>query len=201
MSKSLDARKQHQERHGMKHTPEYKTWCDMKARCLNPNNKNFETYSKRGICKEWVESFKAFYRDMGPRPSPKHSIDRINNDGPYAPDNCRWATQPEQVRNRSNNINLTFQGRTQCVAAWAEELGMKNTTLQLRITKYGWSVERALTTPVCVGLEYNGRTQTQAEWAAEIGLTLNGLRKRLNNGWSVERALTTPSRQRKAKGA
>ena len=134
--------------HGRCQSAEYRIYNNMKTRCLNPSSPKFHQYKDRGICQRWLNSFEAFYRDMGPRPSPKHSIDRIDNDGPYAPDNCRWATQPEQGRNRSTNVNLTFQGRSQCVTAWAEELGMKPTTLYMRIIKRGWSVERALTTPV-----------------------------------------------------
>ena len=134
--------------HGMHGTPEYSSWNSLKDRCLNPNRRSFATYKDRGVCDRWIESFEDFYSDMGPRPSLKHTIDRIDNNKGYSPENCRWALPPQQARNKSTNVNLTFKGKTQCLVDWAEELGIKPITLHARIRQYGWSVERALTTPV-----------------------------------------------------
>ncbi len=121
----------------------------MIERCENPNANRFARYGGRGIkpCKEWRESFEAFALDMG-EPPDGFSLERIDNEKGYTKDNCRWASAKEQALNRSSNVRLTFRGETKTISEWAESLGMKFDTLQSRITYYGWSVEKALTTPV-----------------------------------------------------
>lgn len=88
--------------HGMHGTPEYGAWTGMKQRCYNPKNKYYKDYGGRNIkvCKRWLNSFENFYTDMGPRPDNQHSLDRINNDGNYKPNNCRWADWFVQANNR-----------------------------------------------------------------------------------------------------
>jgi len=133
--------------HGMSDTPEFLCWTSVKTRCLNPNAANYKDYGGRGItiCPEWLDSFEAFYADMGPRPSSRHSIDRIDNDGPYSPENCRWATPQQQRRNSRQNVMLTYKGRTMSLAAWAEDRNLAYHCLRSRL-RLGWSVELALET-------------------------------------------------------
>lgn len=134
--------------HNMTGTPEYRVWISIKGRCKYPSCKAYKNYGGRGIkiCKRWDESFEAFYEDMGLRPEGT-SIDRINNYKGYEPGNCRWASSRVQGRNRRYVRKLTFNGRTERLDDWAEEIGLTRSTLEQRIAK-GWSVEKALTTPL-----------------------------------------------------
>lgn len=130
---------------GGKQTPEYKTWIKMIERCENRNCRSFVNYGGRGvrICAEWRRSFETFLRDMGLKPSSKHTIERIDNDGDYEPDNCQWAMMKEQARNKRNNVLLTHEGRMKCVAEWAEELGLSPTMIYKRLYR-GWDCKRVL---------------------------------------------------------
>lgn len=131
-------------KHGMKGTPEYRCWKGITERCLNQNKKTFANYGGRGIkmCERWRHSFENFFADMGPKPTPQHSIERINNDGDYEPENCRWATRIEQSRNKRSNVII----RLTLVEA-AQLTGMPYDTVKSRILR-GWSHIDALTTPV-----------------------------------------------------
>lgn len=132
-----------------KGVPEYAAWRAMKQRCSNPKHKYFYRYGGRGItvCREWVESFDAFYADMGAKPSSSSSLDRIDNDRGYSPDNCRWTTHTSQCRNRSTNKMLEYKGEIRCLQEWAEIYSIGKRTLRERIQR-GWDVHLALTTPV-----------------------------------------------------
>jgi hypothetical protein len=133
--------------HGRHGTPIYHKWGSMRARCENPQNRGYKDYGGRGIrvCERW-QTFENFYADMGD-PPPGMSLERINNDGDYEPSNCRWATMSQQNRNKRGNRLLTDEGRTQCLTAWAEEVGICVPTLHCRLS-HGWSVHRALRTPL-----------------------------------------------------
>jgi hypothetical protein len=133
--------------HGMVDAPEYTVWATMFQRCTNPNHDKFATYGGRGIsvCERWF-FFENFFADMGQRPTPLHSIDRKDNDGNYEPENCRWATQKEQARNRRTSRMLNFQGRDMTLAEVAEISGVNYDLLKKR-TKMGWDAERAVMTP------------------------------------------------------
>lgn len=126
---------------------EYLIWAGMLNRCYVPSNTSYPSYGGRGItvCDRWRD-FKAFIEDMGEAPSSNHSIDRIDSNGNYSPDNCRWATRTEQARNTRTNRLLTYQGETLTMIEWAKRLGVSYHALFARL-KNGWSTEEALSTP------------------------------------------------------
>ena len=119
----------------------------MLSRCTNASVPSYRDYGARGIkvCTEWHQ-FENFLRDMGERPN-NHSIDRIENDGNYEPSNCRWSTRSEQNNNRRSSALVTFKGKTQTLAKWSSEIGFSHDVIGYRL-RSGWSVQRALTTPV-----------------------------------------------------
>jgi len=134
--------------HGESKSREFKTWVLMRQRCSNPNSFGFSDYGGRNIkvCKRWLK-FDNFLADMGRRPSPKHSIDRVDVNGDYEPSNCRWATKKEQGNNTRVNVLLALNGKTQTMTQWAEHLGFKVATLWRRL-QLGWTIEKTLTMPV-----------------------------------------------------
>ncbi len=136
------------ETHGMSSSVEYNSWCGMKRRCYNKKDKKFERYGSRGIkvSKKWKNSFSHFYKDMGPRPSSKHSLDRIDNNKGYSKDNCRWATQIEQQNNKQKNIRVTFMGMTKTLKEWSYHTGISYMAIYLRFTRLKWNIEKTLTT-------------------------------------------------------
>lgn len=130
-------------------TKTYMAWASMKKRCSNPNHSRYKNYGGRGIkvCKRWME-FTGFLEDMGESPEGM-SIDRVDNDKDYSPDNCRWTTLERQANNRTDNVYLVYDGRKQSLADWARDLGFNRFTLKSRIN-LGWSAEKVLTTPIQV---------------------------------------------------
>lgn len=132
--------------HGMSNHELHRSWMSMHKRCYSKRDDAYESYGGRGItvCKAWHD-FPAFVRDMGPRPVGT-TLDRIDNDGPYSPENCRWATWKVQASNRRNSVLITINGRTQCAARWAAEVGITPTSIHRRLRK-GWPPEKAVMTP------------------------------------------------------
>lgn len=125
--------------------PEYGVWCAMRTRCTNPNFKDFKNYGGRGItiCPEW-DSFETFLSDVGERPSDKHSLDRIDNNGNYEPGNVRWADRTTQVNNRRVTVWLEWDGERKTLTQWAQAIGIRPATLANRL-RSGWPLDRALT--------------------------------------------------------
>ena len=137
-------------KHGMTNTPTYRSWNSMNKRCKNKNDPMYHIYGGNGIsvCDEW-SSFERFYADMGERPE-GHSLDRIDGSKGYFYGNCRWATPREQALNRvtTKHDSIMYNGKTQALSEWADELGIKASVLYARIVRMKWSVEKAFTQPV-----------------------------------------------------
>lgn len=148
-SENLSARNQ---THGLSKKPEYQIWKAIWQRCTNKNHIQYVDYGARNIsvASRWrgKYGFENFLKDMGPRPAKNYSIERINNNQDYGPNNCRWATSKEQHRNKRNNLNITFEGRTQCLADWADELKMNKGTLYHRVVTLCWPTELAFNQPL-----------------------------------------------------
>lgn len=136
-------------KHGLYRSTENIIWMGIKGRCYTPTSTSYKNYGARGIkmCDRWKNSFENFLADMGKRPSKKHSIERINNNGNYEPSNCKWATNLEQSKNKRTTKKIAFNGEVYCMIEWAEKLNISYQTLQHRFMN-GWNIEEALTTPL-----------------------------------------------------
>jgi hypothetical protein len=134
--------------HGFTNSPEYRVWRGMLQRCRNKNNNNYSLYGGRGIevCPEWSD-FSTFRRDIGKRPSPGHTLDRIDNNVGYSPENCRWATKVQQENNKRSNVLISCGGVEKTVAEWSRESGIGKNTIYARL-RYGWTGEEAVSVPV-----------------------------------------------------
>lgn len=142
----------------------YGIWIGMRNRCRNPKNHGHPSYGGRGIsvCEEW-DSYAVFKEwALSHGYSDDLSLDRIDCDGNYSPENCKWSTAKEQGRNKHNNKVLTFNGETKTLAEWAECTGINYHTLKHRLFTYGFTVEDALTKPVRNGKNQRSHTQEQS---------------------------------------
>ncbi len=187
--------------HGKTGTKLYNVWAGIKRRCYNQNQQKYKLYGARGIimCDEWKNDYAAFERwavNNGYKEDCDLSIDRIDNDGNYEPDNCRIVNRYIQANNTRLNNLLTYKGVTKTMAQWGRELGFPSYLLGLRITRYGWSIEKAFETPLISRnrfITFNGKTQTITEWAREYGLSYSVLKGRLDvSGLPIEKALNAP---------
>lgn len=133
--------------HGMAGTREYRAWVGMWQRCTNPKEAEYHLYKDRVPPEEW-RSFEKFFEDVGPRPGPGYSLDRIDNSKPYGPGNCRWATRKQQGRNTSQNLLVDVHGIPTPLVEACEQLGLKYRLVYTRITRLGWDFQRAITQPV-----------------------------------------------------
>lgn len=138
-------RRTHNESRPLTRTPEYTAWSSMRERCLCTTHRSYHRYGGRGItvCLRWRRSYALFLKDMGRRPTPAHSLDRLDNNRGYSKANCRWATKTEQSRNCHTNVRLTLDGQTMCIKEWSKLVTVKLCTIYYRIA-HGWSVRAAL---------------------------------------------------------
>lgn len=137
-------------RHGMSRTPVYNVWCKMIARCTDETCRDYHRWGGRGIkvCDRWLNSFEAFFADMGNRPSKNHTIERKDNSLGYTPTNCVWDTRLAQSRNTRKTRFVTYQGRRLPVREWAEITGIPFCTLYTRIFRMKWPIAKAMTFPI-----------------------------------------------------
>jgi hypothetical protein len=178
----------------MTNTPEYDTWKSIKNRCYNTSFKQYADYGGRGItvCDEWRNSFETFYRDMGPKPSNEHSIERRKNNKGYSKDNCYWATKEEQSNNRRSNRLFEIDGVTKSLTEWCISYKQNYTLVYWRINS-GWRIREALFLPKfnALAIYTHGEiSKTIREWAQQAALTIWGLSARLCKGWTFEEAIT-----------
>jgi hypothetical protein len=164
-------------KHGLSRTPEYRAWQTMRLRCTNPENAACANYGARGItvCAEWLDDPARFVVDMGPKPSPAHEIDRIDNDAGYSPGNCRWVLRSENDRNRRNNTRIDHEGETLTQVEWAERTGIRADTIQARISA-GWPISEALTIPTRAKGAKGERKADQRNACADCGKACLGQR-------------------------
>lgn len=177
-------------------SPERAAWKNMKTRCSNPNYKEYHRYGGRGIkvCDRWAGSFSSFMKDMGPKPTPDHTLDRKENDGNYEPGNCRWATRREQSLNQSRNRVVDNQGSEITIQELSELTGIHRETLATRLDAGKSGSE--LTTPPRKAefFSFQGTARTISEWSALTGIHYATLYSRIKYaGWPMDRALTEPT--------
>lgn len=167
-------------------------WNSMKQRCTNPNNKDYPLWGGRGItvCDEWLHDYAAFRKWAYDNGYKKNlTIDRIDVNGNYTPDNCRWIEMERQSRNKRDNVYVEFRGERKLLIEFCEEFGFNYYTIYGRIYNHGWSVDEALSTPIgkC------HRKITLKDKCEQHNLPYSAVRSRINVlGWSEEKALSTP---------
>lgn len=186
--------------HGMSHSRIYQCWADIKQRCLNPNNQSYHNYGDRGItiCEEWKDDFMSFYNwAINNGYNDTLTIDRIDVNGNYCPENCRWATMKTQANNRRTNHYIEIDGETRTLEEWISLYGISKNTVMTRMTR-GWEDDALFNELVNQErlIEINGETKTLNEWSAISGIPKQNIIERLFRGESGERLLR-PVKQRK----
>ncbi len=188
----------HKRTHGLVGTTEYNIWMGMKSRCNNPNNKDYKNYGERGVfvCERW-NKFELFLEDMGNRPSLNHSIDRIDNNGPYSLGNCRWATNKQQARNRRGNRAITFRDLNYSLVALAEILNISNKVLARRLDNGLSPDDSSQDVKPPREIIYKGRSLTILGWAKETGLTKSQIEGRLSKKMPLHKVFSINKKELK----
>lgn len=186
-------------------TKEYITWVNIKQRCFNKNSPDYKNYGSRGIfvCDRWL-IFDNFLNDMGLAPSQKHTIERIDNNKGYEPENCTWATRETQSKNNRKNVYLTIKGETKWVGDWAK---IFNTNSQevLRRIKLGWPVLDALKTPIKkvrknLTVQIQGIRKPITFWCKKYKIKHSTVWTRVSRGQDFVSAITTPLKRKNKNG-
>lgn len=156
-------------KHGLHKSPEYQAYLGMRQRCYNKKAISYNNYGGRGItvCERWLDSFQNFYDDMGPRPSGQYSLDRIDVNQNYSPENCKWSTLEEQANNKRDSVHYVYNGESLSIRQIARKFNLKVTTLQGRIES-GWSISEAIEVPV---VKYQKYKQKRNEKVANSSVT------------------------------
>lgn len=185
--------------HGLSKTRPYKIWIDIKRRCKDCQRPSYQYYGGKGvkICQEWESDFMAFYKwAIANGYDDSLSIDRIDVNGDYCPENCRWVTNKIQANNTTRNRFITYDGRTQTLAQWADELGVSRTLISDRLDRLGWPVDMALS--VSPGSEtkseklltLGNETHNISTWSEILGINRKTITERIKAGLPIEKVLT-----------
>lgn len=183
--------------HGLSRDPIYRVWSSMIQRCNNPKSTHFSSYGGRGItvCDRWLD-FGNFINDMGNRPSKDYSIDRIDNNSGYRPDNCRWSLREDQMANMRSNRFISSDDRFVPIFKASKAKGIPSYIVRNRL-RANWGEAEALDTPIHRRIISTPKGDMRlSEAARTYGLSKHVLHLRLSRGWSIERAISTPVRKK-----
>lgn len=175
----------------------YKIWDGMHRRCYEKKDQAYKNYGARGIivCDKWHDFNEFLEWVLMSGYDKKLSIDRIDNNKGYSPENCKWSTKKEQANNRRTNRMIVFNGEEKTVAQWSEKIGIKVSVLQARLNNHGWTIERALTMPLTKELprkiyNYKGTEASIPVLAKMYKMNVNTIYSRIKMGWPIDKAMT-----------
>jgi hypothetical protein len=191
--------------HGMTNTRPYYIWSSMRERCFNPNSQAYSNYGGRGItvCQEWKDDFMSFYNwAINNGYTDELSIDRIDVNGNYCPENCRWITMYEQQNNKRTSVMITYNGKTQNLKMWCDELNLNYDAIRCRYQKHkDIPPEELFKEPkkVIKEITYNGETHTWKEWSKITNIKTKTLHDRYYKGYSLDDVFYKGNIQRRDK--